>query len=31
MEEPILAYFDFNKIFKLYMDALDIELEVVLI
>ncbi len=31
MEKLILAYFDFNKMFKLYIDALDIELGVVLI
>ncbi len=30
MEEPILAYPDFNKMFKLYTNASDIELEVVL-
>ncbi len=31
MKESILAYPNFNKIFKLYTDASDIELEVVLI
>ncbi len=29
-EKPILAYFDFNKIFKLYINALNIELKTIL-
>ena len=29
MKESILAYLDFNKIFKLYINALDIRLKVV--
>ncbi len=31
MEEPILIYLDFNKMFKLYTDILDIILGAVLI
>ncbi len=30
MKEPILKHPDFTKIFKLYIDASDIELEVIL-
>jgi len=30
MEESILAYPDFNKMFKLYINASDVRLEVVL-
>ncbi len=30
MEEPILAYSDFNKMFKLYIDALNVGLKAVL-
>ncbi len=30
MKEFILAYSNFNKMFKLYMNALDIELEAIL-
>ena len=31
MEEPILAHPDWNKQFKLYIDALDTRLEIILI
>ena len=30
MKEPILAYSNFNKMFKLYIDASDVGLEAVL-
>ncbi len=30
MKKPILVYFDFNKIFKLYIDISNIGLEIIL-